>query len=178
MEQESEAIAIWRRRFSESSLIVTWFTASHGKIKTSARGALRPKSPLAGRIDLFHETRIGWTPARKGDVHYLREAEVRLPFTPTSAHTALLCASYFAALVDATSQPGDPHADVYDLLVRALRYLRKKIPTRTGVYHFEKELAKALGIWDPGQPHGAFPALENYAGQLPPSRRSLLDSLN
>lgn len=166
MESSCDAIALIKNRFSETSLIVTWLTATQGKIKTSARGALRTSGPLSGRVDLFHETRIIWTPARRGDIHSLREADIQNAFQPAApAHTTLLAAGYFTSLVDITSQPADAAPLIHDLLKRGLGYLRTKPPTRRVIRHFEKELAKCLGIFPSQSGEDAFYALKEYAGR-------------
>jgi DNA repair protein RecO (recombination protein O) len=170
------AIAIRRSRFSETSLMVTWFTEQGGKVRTSARGALRPSSPLAGRIDLFHETRIFWVASRRGDVHTLKEAEIILPFAPGEpAHLGVQAAAYFAELVAQCTQPEESHPEIYDLLRRGLGYLKKKPPSVPALHHFEKELARFLGIYEKERP--AVDALRGYIGHLPPQRAELFSVL-
>jgi DNA repair protein RecO (recombination protein O) len=44
--ERAEAIVLRNQSVTESSLIVTWFTREFGKLKTLAKGARRPKSPL------------------------------------------------------------------------------------------------------------------------------------
>jgi DNA repair protein RecO (recombination protein O) len=166
------AIALRRSRFSETSLMITWLTMEHGKLRTAARGVLRPNSPLSGRVDLFHETRIFWVPARRGDVHALREAEILEPFLPAEpAHLSLLVAAYFAELTDQTTQPEEPQPALYDLLRRALGYLRLHAPSKHAVRHFENEAARLLGIREENKPaHGL---LREYVGFLPVQRAEL-----
>ena len=56
--ETTAAILLRRIKLTESSLIVTWFTEAHGKLKTVAKGARRPRSPFAGRLDLFFAAEI------------------------------------------------------------------------------------------------------------------------
>ena len=44
--QSSAAILLRKRKFSDTSLIVSWCTESLGCIQTMARGARRPRSPF------------------------------------------------------------------------------------------------------------------------------------
>src|SRR6266540_772686 len=46
--ESTEAILLRKRKFSDTSLIVSWCTESLGCIQTVAKGARRPKSPFAG----------------------------------------------------------------------------------------------------------------------------------
>ena len=45
---------IRRSPLTETSLIVHWCTHDHGIVKTVAKGARRPKSLFAGKLDLFY----------------------------------------------------------------------------------------------------------------------------
>src|SRR4051812_30516081 len=65
------AILLRKTRFSDTSLIVTWFTSAHGKIKTIAKGALRPKSRFSGALDLFYACEINVSKSMKSDLHTL-----------------------------------------------------------------------------------------------------------
>ena len=56
--ERAEGIVLRKQPVTESSLIVTWFTREHGKLKTLAKGARRPKGPFQGKIDLFTGTRL------------------------------------------------------------------------------------------------------------------------
>lgn len=179
MEHSCDAIALWKTRFSETSLIVTWMTASQGKIKTSAHGVLKPKSPLSGRVDLFHETRITWLSSSKSEICTLREAEVSRPFLPSPpSHTTLQAASYFASLADIASHSSDPLPEIHDLLKRALGFLRDNPPTTRAINHFEKQLATSLGIFSPSSPHSPIDAIKNYTGKISPLRSSLLEQIS
>ena len=41
------------RPLTETSLIVHWLTPEFGRVATVAKGARRPKSPFAGKLDIF-----------------------------------------------------------------------------------------------------------------------------
>src|SRR5687767_15220007 len=71
--ETTAAILLRKTKLTETSLIVTWLTAEHGKVKTVAKGALQPKSRFAGRLDLFFECEIQYVRSRKSDLHILRE---------------------------------------------------------------------------------------------------------
>ncbi len=70
--EETEAILIRRQPWSDTSLIVTWFTLGHGKVGTMARAARRTHSPFAGVLDLFHRVEIAYVPGRRGPLGTLR----------------------------------------------------------------------------------------------------------
>src|SRR5260221_12500901 len=75
--ETTPAILLRKTKLTDTSLIVTWFTAAHGKIKTVAKGARRPKSRFAGLLDLFYDCEIQFARSRRSELHQL--CEVTLP---------------------------------------------------------------------------------------------------
>ena len=170
--QKSRAILIRRHLLGETSLIVHWCTETHGLIKTAARGARGPKSAFAGRLDLFFTADIAWTPARRGDLHALNEANLvsaRLGLRDRYPRT--LAASYFVALVDLVAEREAPVPELHDLLGRALDWLEGHDPTEAAVRRFEDRTAGLLGIAPAGASGAAF--LLDVFHRLPSQRDSL-----
>jgi DNA repair protein RecO (recombination protein O) len=157
-------------------LIVHWFTEEEGLVKTVARGALRPKSPFAGKLDLFFSGEIAAVRARNGELHILREivvSEWRQGLR--RSYTATLMAGYFCQLVEAGVEPGHPDAPIYDLLQRGLNYLEREEPSLRALTHFEKQFAEILGI--SGGNGAADAALREHLGVLPAARKQLFERL-
>ena len=177
--ETTAAILLRKIKLTESSLIITWFTEAHGKLKTVAKGARRPRSPFAGRLDLFFAAEITFARSRKSELHILREVAVqnsreglRLEYARTQM------AAYFVELVEMTTEFEHAVPEVYDLLRRALDFLDTHAPTRRALLHFERELGGLLGVTgihnadaDPAQ------AILRLSGQLPRDRARLLKSL-
>lgn len=170
------AILIRRRPWGDTSWIVTWLTVEHGKISTMARGAKRPGSTFAGKIDLFYLAEISFLPSRKSSLHTLKEVRVLEPFDASRLpHPNLFLGSYFAELTDLVTEPGTPVSGIYDLLYRAFTYLRNKPATFRALDHFERELGRALGIGDDSS--HVLSALETHCGTIPSSRSVVLKLL-
>ena len=177
--ETTNAILLRKIKLTESSLIVTWFTEAQGKLKTVAKGARRPKSPFAGRLDLFYAAEINFSRSRRSELHILREVVVRdareglrMQYERTQM------AAYFVELVEMTTEFEHPVPEIYDLLRRALDHLDKQEPTRRAMLHFERELSRVLGVTgennaetDPAQ------AIVRLAGQLPKDRARILKNL-
>lgn len=141
------AILLRRTPLTETSLIVTWFSEAHGKLKTVAKGARRPKSPFAGKLDLFYEAEIQFAWSRKSDLHGLREVVVRNSYEGIrQGYRRTLLASYCVELVELVTAPEHPAPDLFDLLRRAFTYLESNDPRRQALDHFEAETARILGI--------------------------------
>jgi DNA repair protein RecO (recombination protein O) len=141
------AILLRRIRFSDTSLIVSWFSQERGKLKTVAKGALRAKSSFAGKLDLFFqcELTVGWS--QRSELHSLRETVLIQSFAGIRrSYPNTLAAGYFSELVEETTEPEHPEAAIYELLIRGFVYLEEKPATVRAVHFFEHELAKNLGL--------------------------------
>jgi DNA repair protein RecO (recombination protein O) len=166
-------ILLRKRRLSDTSLIVSWCTNSMGVIQTVARGARRPKSPFAGRLDLFFEAELSIAMSRKSNLHTLREVAVTNPFAGIRTnYLRTETASYFVELIEICTETEHHEPEIFNLLQRAFGYLAANDPSTRVISHFETELARIAGV------HGAKsnPAvtLANLFGKLPPSRARLL----
>jgi DNA repair protein RecO (recombination protein O) len=175
--ETTTAILLRRHKLSETSLVVTWLTGACGKIKTIAKGARRPRSPFAGKLDLFYEADIQFVRSRRSDLHTLKEAALREPFEGLRLdfHRVEL-ASYFVELLDLVTEPDHPAPELLDLLRRALGWLNTHAPDLRALLHFEAELTRLLGI------HGAegvtpAVAIGRLFGRLPSTRPALLRQL-
>jgi DNA repair protein RecO (recombination protein O) len=170
--ESTAAILLRRHRYSETSLIVTWLTQGHGKIKTLARGALRPKNAFAGALDLFFEAEISYARSSRSEIHTLREVSLVNPHDGLrKEYGRVELASYFVELLELVTEPEHPVPELYDLLQRALAYLETRSPSRKALLHFESELARLLGIHAEGPAHQA---LARQLHHLPEARRGLL----
>ena len=172
--EQTGAILIRRHAWSDTSLVLTWSTAAHGKVRTMAKGARRAGSPFTGRLDLFHRVEIAYVSARRGDLHMLREVRLLDPFASTAAANLFL-AGYFAELVDRTTEPGHPVPEIHDLLERALVHLGGNPATEHALVFFEEELCRLLGILEARG--AALASLERYCGKIPASRAEVLGLL-
>ena len=102
----------------ENGLIVVW-CSEEGIIRTAAKGARKQSSPFAGRLDLFYQCRMQWTPAKTGDLHTLTTVDLISPRLSLRAdYSRLSAAGYFARLFLQMLEPDTPIPEFYDLLQR------------------------------------------------------------
>jgi DNA repair protein RecO (recombination protein O) len=148
--QTTAAILLRKTRFSETSLIVTWFTRDYGRLKTVVKGALRPKNRFAGVLDLFFDCDITIARSAKSELHTLREADLRGARAGLRTdHRRVALASYFVELIELTTEPDHPGPELHDLLRRAFDFLDQNAAEARALLHFESELARMLGIAHP-----------------------------
>ncbi len=167
---------IRRSPLTETSLIVHWCTHENGIVKTVAKGARRPKSPFAGKLDLFYLCEVEVHPSKSGDLHILKDLDVERPRLGLRAnYLRTLAASYFVKLVDRVAEPEAPVPEIADLLDRGLNYLEEHDADWRAVTHFEKQLGEILGLIEPGvEP---FQCLDQVFGGMPKQRKELADRL-
>src|SRR4051812_43883843 len=174
--ESTAAILLRKRKLSDTSLIVSWCTESLGCIQTAAKGARRPKSPFAGKLDLFFEAEIQIARSRKSSLHTLTEVALINPFS--GIRRSYLCtqtAAYFVELIELCTERDHNEPDLFNLLKRAFTWLEGNDPELRAIAHFETELARIAGVHDAKalRADPAF-ALGNLFGKLPLSRAPLL----
>jgi DNA repair protein RecO (recombination protein O) len=177
--ESTDAILLRKRKFSDTSLIVSWCTESLGCIQTMAKGARRAKTPFAGKLDLFFETEISIVPSRKSTLHTLAEVMVKNPFAGIRKnYLGMQTAAYFVELIEICTERDHHEPELFRLLRRAFGYLDVNVPNLRAVSHFETELARIAGVHD-ARKLKADPALAlgNLFGRLPLARAALLKTL-
>lgn len=173
---KTTAILLRKTPLTDTSLIIHWCSAEHGLIKTAAKGAKRPGSSFAGRLDLFYESEIVYASARRGDLHTLKEVHViDYHHGLQASYLRVLAGSYFVKLIEQVAEPSSPIPVLYDLLKRAVKWLCETEPTLKGVLHFETELAKDLGLWSGEDTTPAIRLIQNVIHQIPEQRLQLLE---
>src|SRR6266403_5699252 len=170
-------ILLRRIRYSDTSLILTWFTDLHGKIRAIAKGALRQNSAFAGKLDLFFHCDLLISYSSKTELHGLREVSIKATFERIRTdYLKTSAASYFVELVEKVTELDHPAPEIYRLLLRALGYLDRQSPDTRGVLFFESELCKCLGLYAPDL-HSAADKLVETFGRLPRTRANLMAQL-
>lgn len=148
-----------------------------GIIKTVAKGARRPKSIFAGKLDLFFLCELEIHPSTKSDLHILKDLAVERPrLALRKTYIQTLAASYFVKLIDRVVEPESPIPEFADLLERGLNYLEENDVNRQAVLHFEKQLAGFLGILEKGVSPAV--SIADQVGSFPPQRNELLERMS
>jgi len=146
--ERAEAIVLRVQPVTESSLLVLWFTREFGKLKTLAKGARRPKSPMRGRLDLFYQDEIAFLRSQRSDLHLLHECFLENPHPALRAGVPVLtAASYVCELVDALTIVEDAHPALFNLLAEMLTSLETAVSPAQLIW-FELQALAATG-WKP-----------------------------
>jgi DNA repair protein RecO (recombination protein O) len=112
----TEGIVLQLHPLTDSSLIVTWLTRDHGKLKTVAKAAKRPNSPFAGQIDLFYVATLTYAESKRSELHTLREVKLMAqPERLRKDYNALKVAGKLAEFLGKTLEPEYPDPELYEM---------------------------------------------------------------
>lgn len=119
---QTKAIILRRINFGEADRIITVVTNDHGKLSLLAKGVRRSKSKLAGGLELFSVSDIGFIDG-KSDLKTITTTRLIKHYrkiTESIQHT--MCAYEFIKMVDTFTQHSCD-GDYFDLLENALESL-------------------------------------------------------
>ncbi len=147
MTETSTGLILRTRPLTETSLIVHWLSPDLGRLATVAKGARRPKSPFAGKLDLFYLADFSLARSRRSELHTLREVSLK------ETHAAIRKelghvqqASYAAALIEQTTEMDTPLPEIFSLLAGFLKHPPGHPPQSQTLFAFEIKLLSELGL--------------------------------
>jgi DNA repair protein RecO (recombination protein O) len=147
MIESASGLILRTRRLTDTSLIIHWLTPNLGRLATVAKGALRPKSPFRGKLDLFYLTDFSFMRSRRSELHTLREVSIR------ETHPAIRLelgrvqqASYAAALVEQVTESETPLPEIFELVQEFFQALTGTSPESRLVFAFELKILDELGL--------------------------------
>jgi len=147
MIESARGLVLRTRRLTETSLIVHWLTADLGRLATVAKGALRPKSPFRGKVDLFYSAEFSFVRSRRSELHTLREVSVRETHPAIRRELGRVQqASYAAALVEQVTEAETPLPEIFGLVKEFIQVLTAALPEPHFVFGFELKLLAELGL--------------------------------
>lgn len=148
MSLTDEAVVLRLTEYSETSQIVSLFTAAHGLARLIAKGARRStKQRFATGLDLLEYGDVSFVPPH-GDAQLgtLTEWVQRDTFAGLRRGLLRLYGALYAAeLVTNLTEEGDPHPELFRALVETLRGLAGQAPAPPLVPAFQSALLRAIG---------------------------------
>jgi len=139
--------------YSESDLIVTFYSHDFGKLKGIAKGAKRSKKRFANVFEPFSLTNIIFTRKSRDMLAFIESCDIidHFPAIRQDMEKTLI-ASYFIDLTDHFSPEGKKNEKIFELLRDFLLLLGKEKASDTLVRFFEIRLLKLAGF-DPVLEH-------------------------
>ncbi|MBI2858864.1 MAG: DNA repair protein RecO [Chloroflexi bacterium] len=140
----TEAVVLRRIESGEADRIITLFTPEHGKVKAIARGVRKPKSKLAGTVEMF--THCSLQISRGHGLDVIGQGEAIHPFLPLKTDlNRSSCAFYLVDLVNRFTEERQENAQLFGLLVSKLVELCDAAATEIVIRHFEVDLLQLMG---------------------------------
>jgi DNA repair protein RecO (recombination protein O) len=147
MIERATGLILRTRRLTETSLILHWLTPELGRLSTVAKGALRPKSPFAGKLDLFFEADLSFVRSRRSDLHTLREVSLRDSHPKLRQDLdRLRIAACAARWIELATETETPVPEPFLLMRRLLACLDTKPASASLVFAFELALLTLSGL--------------------------------
>ena len=147
MDERTTGLILRTRPLTETSLIVHWLTPNFGRVATVAKGARRPKSPFAGKLDLFYVADFSFSRSRSSDLHNLREVKLRETHAAIRQDmTKLQQAGYAAAFIEQATETDTPIPEIFELMRGFLKHLCEQKPQPQNVFALELKLLRELGL--------------------------------
>lgn len=137
------AFVLHSRPYSETSLLIDFFTEGEGKIRLLAKGARRNRSPLRGCLQPFTPLLIRWS--GKGEIKTLISADpvsLALPLSGTVLYSGL----YLNELTARVIEFGTPYSALFFDYLQCLQILAGSERTpESALRQFELALLSYLG---------------------------------
>jgi DNA repair protein RecO (recombination protein O) len=144
--EKSDGLILRSVEWSETSLIVTVFTDSFGKISALAKGARRLKSPFESALDLLSLSSLVFLLKSGDSLDLLMEAKLQKRFRGT--HSGLLplyCGYYAGEIINALTENHQPIPGLMQSLSQTLRLLENGASPAETILHFELDTIRRLG---------------------------------
>jgi len=145
--ETASGLILRTRLLTETSLIVHWLTPDLGRIATVAKGARRPRSPFAGKLDLFYAADFAFSRSRRSDLHTLRE--VKLQETHHDLREDLVKlqqAAYAANFLELATETETPLPEIFELMRAFLKRVCGQTPSPQAIFALELKLLQELGL--------------------------------
>jgi len=147
MTESASGIILRTRPLTETSLIVNWLTPNLGRVATVAKGARRPKSPFAGKLDLFYTADFSFLRSHRSELHSLREVSLRETNGAIRMDIAKLRqAGYATAFIEQATETEAPMPEVFEMVQAFLKWLCTREPKAQAIFALELKLLRELGL--------------------------------
>ncbi len=141
---QTEAIIIKKTKLGEADRILTLYTPELGKIQAVARGTRRPRSKLAGHLELLTHSLVSLARGRNLDV--ITGSQTINSFLPLKSDLGLTaCALYATELVNQFTADNIENRPLFRLLLETTEQLCQSGDSELVLHYFELHLLNEVG---------------------------------
>jgi DNA repair protein RecO (recombination protein O) len=143
-EYQTEAIAIKKTKLGEADSILTFFTPRLGKIQGFAKSLRKPKSKMAGHLELLTYSTVLFSRGRNLDT--ITGAQTIEAFLPLKNDLWLTsCGLYIAELVNQFTAERQENYALFQLMLETLHRLCQEPDKELALRYFELHLLECAG---------------------------------
>ena len=140
-----EGLTLRKVDIGEADLVVTLFTAEHGKLRAVAKGARRSSSKMVGHLEPLTMVRLSL--ARGRELEIITQAQVSDGLSSLKEDLpAMTRGLYVAELLDGFGPEDSPSPDLFRLAARVLRELPQTKDPDVPLRYFEFHLLRLTGM--------------------------------
>ncbi len=140
-----EGLTLRKAAIGEADLVVTVFTAEHGKLRAVAKGARRSSSKLVGHLEPLTLVRLSL--ARGRELEIITQAQVTEGFAFLKEDLSSITRGlYVAELLDGFGPEDNPSPDLFRLATGVLRELPQAKDPEAPLRYFEFHLLRLTGV--------------------------------
>ncbi|MDD5338786.1 MAG: DNA repair protein RecO [Dehalococcoidales bacterium] len=144
-EYQTEAIVIKKTKLGEADSILTFFTPHLGKIQGFAKSLRKPKSKMAGHLELLTHSTVSFSKGR-GNIDTIVGAQTINAFLPVRNDLWLTsCGLYVSELVHQFTAEHQEHYELFQLLQETLERLTQEDNKELALRYFEVNLLESVG---------------------------------
>jgi len=143
-EYKTEAIVIKKTKLGEADTILTFFTPHLGKIQGFAKSLRKPRSKLAGHLELLTHSQVSF--ARGRGIDTITGSQTINGFLPIRNDLWLTsCGVYVAELVGQFTAEREENRAIFELLLATLGRLGSETDKEMVLRYFELHLLESAG---------------------------------
>ena len=142
----SEAVVLRTWPLHEADLIVSFFTRDYGRIKGTAKAALKSRKRFGGALEPMTVARAWFVERPRHELVRLDQLEIiRSPLSAPVDHTRISVLSFFAEVLDQALPEHDPQETVFRLLVSVLEQTTVENPW-VALTYFQLWMTRLMGL--------------------------------
>ncbi len=141
---QTEAIIIKKTKLGEADRILTLYTPHLGKIQAVAKGVRRPRSKMAGHLELLTHSLVSLARGRNLDT--VTGSQTIASFLPLKSNLELTSyALYTTELVEQFTADHDENYPLFELLLETMHQLCQENSSEVTLRYFELHLLDRVG---------------------------------
>lgn len=144
------AIVLRSWAFGESDKIVSFLTATYGKVTGIAKGAKRSRRRFVNTLEPFSLVQLSFRDRPHSTLAFIHACDLIRPHKNlTTSLEKIACASYLTEITDAFASERQESRSLFDHLREGLIWVEHRVPSHSFLARYELQLLRLAG-YQPG----------------------------